>query len=270
MSWGTRRAGVGEGEAARFLCPEWASYGIIGALMIQSPNHCAIVAQCPLFNELSHRECDEIVAAGRVYDVPAGGFYFQQGEDSVMHYVLISGRVKMSMLSDEGDLIIVNYFGPGEGIGIVVSLNNKPFPLTAEAIEPSTAIGWTRDTMLDLMQGNAQLAINGMNMVGSRFGKMLNRFQEMATQRVEQRLARTLTRLVREFGRRTNDGLLIDISLSREELAQMTGTNLYNVSRILSKWEGEGLIMTSRKRVTMLMPHELVALAEDIPPPGEK
>jgi len=237
--------------------------------MIQSPNHCSIVAQCPLFNDLSLAECDEIVGAGRVYGVPAGGFYFHQGEESVMHYVIVSGRVKMSMVTDEGDQIIVNYFGPGEGIGIVVSLNGKPYPLSAEAIEPCTAIGWRRETMFDLMQGNAQLAINGMNMLGSRFGHMLNRFQEMATQRVEQRLARTLTRLVRQFGRRTNEGLLIDISLSREELAQMTGTNLYNVSRILSKWEGDGLIMTSRKRVTLLLPHELVALAEDIPPPGE-
>jgi CRP-like cAMP-binding protein len=75
-------------------------------------------------------------------------------------------------------------------------------------------------------------------------------------------------RLVRQFGRRTEAGVLIDVPLSREDLAQMTGTNLYNVSRILSKWESEGLISTGRKRVTLLKAHELVVLAEDIPPPG--
>lgn len=236
--------------------------------MIQSPNHCAIVSQCPLFNDLSLEECDEIISTGRVYDVPPGGFFFHQGEESEMHYVLVSGRVKMSMVTDAGDQIIVAYFGPGEGIGIVVSLNWTPYPLSAEAIEPCTAIGWRRETMLELMQGNARLAINGMNMLGGRFGQMLGRFQEMATQRVEQRVARTLTRLVRQFGRRTDSGILIDISLSREDLAQMTGTNLYNVSRILSKWESDGLITTNRKRVTLLKVHDLVALAEDIPPPG--
>ena len=107
-------------------------------------------------------------------------------------------------------------------------------------------MGWLRDTMLDLMRGNAQLAINGMNMVGRRFTQMQNRFQELATQRVEQRLARALMRLVRQFGRRTEDGVLVDISLSREDLAQMTGTNLFNVSRILSKWETNGLIASGR------------------------
>ena len=132
------------------------------------------------------------------------------------------------------------------------------------------AAGWTRETMLELMKNNAQLAINGMNMVGHRFTQMQHRFQELATQRVEQRLARALLRLVRQFGRRTEEGVLIDISLSREDLAQMTGTNLYNVSRILSKWESDGLIATGRKRVTLRNAHALVALGEDIPTPGSQ
>src|SRR5690606_36538802 len=100
--------------------------------------------------------------------------------------------------------VIDNYFGPGEGLGIVMALNELPYPLTAEAIEPSSAVGWTRQVMLDLMKGNSQLAINGMNMVGRRFTQMQTRFQELATQRVEQRLARALTRLVRQFGRRVS------------------------------------------------------------------
>ena len=149
-----------------------------------------------------------------------------------------------------------------------MALNELPYPLSAEAIEPCLAVGWRRETMLDLMQHNAQLALNGLNMVGRRFAQMQSRFQELATQRVEQRVARALMRLVRQFGRRTAEGLLIDMPLSREDLAQMTGTNLYNVSRILSKWEGDGLIATGRKQVTLLNAHELVVLAEDIPPPG--
>jgi len=185
-----------------------------------------------------------------------------------MLYVIVEGRVKLSQVTAEGQQVIVNYFGPGEGLGIVMALNELPYPLSAEAIEPCRAVGWPRETMLDLMRGNAQLAINGMNMVGRRFAQMQSRFQELATQRVEQRIARALLRLVRQFGRRTDDGVLIDMPLSREDLAQMTGTNLYNVSRILSKWESEGVIAAGRKRVTLLKAHELVVLAEDIPLPS--
>jgi CRP-like cAMP-binding protein len=217
---------------------------------------------------LEDDDCARITAAGRVYEIAPGSFFFHQGEESTMLYVLVSGRVKLSQVTSDGHQVIVNYFGPGEGLGIVMALNELPYPLSAEAIEPCLAVGWRRETMLDLMQHNAQLALNGLNMVGQRFTQMQNRFQELATQRVEQRVARALMRLVRQFGRRDSDGILIDMPLSREDLAQMTGTNLYNVSRILSKWEGEGLIATGRKQVTLLKAHELVIIAEDIPPPG--
>ena len=238
--------------------------------MLDSPKLCNTVTQCALFRDLLTEDCDQIVTAGRVYELPAGSFFFHQGEESTMLYVIVSGRTKLSMVTNEGDQVIVNYFGPGEGLGIVMALNELPYPLSAEAIEPCEAVGWSRDTMLGLMEHNAQLAINGMNMVGQRFGQMLNRFQDLATQRVEQRVARALMRLVRQFGRRTDDGVLIDIPLGREDLAQMTGTNVYNVSRILSKWEANGFIATGRKRVTLLQAHELVVLAEDIPSPRER
>lgn len=236
--------------------------------MQHTANLCEAVGRCALFHDLSDEECERITAAGRLYELPPGSYFFHQGEESTMLYVLVSGRAKLSQVTNDGHQVIVDYFGPGEGLGIVMALNELPYPLSAEAIEPCLAVGWRRETMLDLMQHNAQLALNGLNMVGRRFAQMQSRFQELATQRVEQRVARALMRLVRQFGRRTAEGLLIDMPLSREDLAQMTGTNLYNVSRILSKWEGDGLIATGRKQVTLLKAHELVVLAEDIPPPG--
>lgn len=234
-----------------------------------APDLCPVVARCALFRELPDSECRAIIDQGRVYEVPKGGYFFHQGEDSIMLYVIASGQVKLSQVTAEGQQVIVNYFGPGEGLGIIVALNETPYPVSAEAVEDSTAAGWSRDTMLDLMRRYPQLAFNGMQMVGRRFTQMQTRFRELATQRVEQRVARTLLRLVRQFGRRLPAGVLIDMPLSREDLAQMTGTNLYHVSRILSKWEAEGLIATGRKQVTLLKAHELVILAEDLPEPGK-
>jgi len=228
-----------------------------------------VINQCALFHDLPPEECRQIVDAGRIYEMPPGSFFFHQAEDSTMLYVIGVGRVKLSQVTADGQQVIVNYFGPGEGLGIIMALNGQPYPLSAEAIEPCVAVGWSRETMLRLMRGNSRLALNGMAMVGQRFTQMQNRFQELATQRVEQRVARALLRLVRQFGRRTTEGVLIDMPLSREDLAQMTGTNLYSVSRILSKWESQGWIATGRRQVTLKKAHELVALAEDLPAPGQ-
>jgi len=224
-----------------------------------------LVTRFALFDGLSPDELDDVLAAGRTYEVGQGEFFFHQGEDSTMLYVLAAGRVKLSQVTADGQQVIVAYFGPGEGLGIVMALNEKPYPLSAEAIELCVAVGWTRAAMLALMRDYGQLALNGMQMVGARFTQMQSRFQELATQRVERRVARALLRLVRQFGRRVDEGVLIDITISREELSQMTGTNLYNVSRILSKWEHAGWITTARRRIILKKSHELVALAEDLP-----
>lgn len=182
-----------------------------------------------------------------------------------MMYVLAEGRSKLAQVSEGGDQVTINYLGPGDGLGIIVSLCNLPYPLSAEAVEDCRAVAWERDTMKALMRRYPQLALNALAMISQRFAHLQRNFMELSTKRVEQRVARALTRLVRQFGQRTEEGLLIDMPLSRQDLAEMTGTNLYNVSRILSKWEQAGLVSSGRKRVTLLKPHQLVMIAEDLP-----
>jgi CRP-like cAMP-binding protein len=179
-------------------------------------------------------------------------------------YIIVSGRVKMSQVSADGDQVIVDYFGPGDGLGIIVALSELPYPLSAAAMEECLAICWDRDTMLELMREYPQIALNGIAMIGRRFAHLQQRYQELATQRAEQRVALTLLRFVRQFGKRTDEGVLIDMPLTREELAQMTGTNLYNVSRILSRWEQLGYIVTKKRYICLLKSHELVMIAQDI------
>jgi CRP-like cAMP-binding protein len=98
--------------------------------------------------------------------------------------------------------------------------------------------------------------------MANRFATLQGQYLEMATQRVEQRVALTLLRLVRQFGKRVEDGVLIDMPLSRQDLAEMTGTNIFNVSRILSSWEQEGVVQTGRKRVVLCKAHALIQLTE--------
>jgi cAMP-binding proteins - catabolite gene activator and regulatory subunit of cAMP-dependent protein kinases len=85
------------------------------------------------------------------------------------------------------------------------------------------------------------------------------------TERVERRVARALLRLVQEAGRRVDAGVEIDFPVSRQDIAEMTGTTLYTVSRLLSSWEERGIVRSGRQRIILTTPHALVALAEDLP-----
>ena len=229
------------------------------------PSIAQMVATSPFFKQLTQAEYDAVLASAHVHHVNQGEYFFHQGEDATMLYVIAEGRVKLTQVTPEGDQVILNYFGAGDGLGIIVALIDMPYPLSAEAVEACTAAARESQTMKQIMLRIPQLALNGIEMIGQRFAWLQTRFQEVSTQRVEQRVARALLRLVRQFGRRIPEGVLIDMPLSRQDLAQMTGTNLYNVSRILSKWEQKGLISTSRMQVILCKAHELVMIAEDLP-----
>ena len=64
--------------------------------------------------------------------------------------------------------------------------------------------------------------------------------------------------------RKSDKGILIDFTLSRQDLAEMSGTTLYTVSRTLSQWEKDGLVSSQREKVTLLTPHQLVVIAEEM------
>jgi CRP-like cAMP-binding protein len=76
-------------------------------------------------------------------------------------------------------------------------------------------------------------------------------------------------RLARQSGHKVAGGILIDLPLSRQNLAELTGTTLYTVSRILSQWEAQGLVETGRERVLIRNPHGLVVVADDLPEADE-
>lgn len=224
-----------------------------------------ILSHCKLLKGLTAAEKQGMVENGHITRKEAGDYFLRQGEPSETIYILMSGRVKLTQLTENGQEVIVDYLGPGAGMGIIVALSNIPYPLSAEAVEACEAVAWSQEDMHQLMLRYPQLALNGLDMVAHRFGVLQIRFQEVATQRVEQRVARSLMRLIKQFGQKTDKGILIDMPISRQDLAQMTGTNVFQVSRIVSKWEQEGLIRTGRKRFVLLKAHAMVAIAEDLP-----
>jgi CRP-like cAMP-binding protein len=87
----------------------------------------------------------------------------------------------------------------------------------------------------------------------------------MSTEQVERRIAHTLLRLVKQAGRKTAQGIEIDFPISRQDIAEMTGTTLHTVSRTLSAWETQGLVEGGRQRIVVCDPHRLFMLAEQRP-----
>jgi CRP-like cAMP-binding protein len=139
------------------------------------------------------------------------------------------------------------------------------YPASAQAMEDSTALAWESTFLRKLAEKEPSLNLNLMELMRVHIEEMQARFREVATERVEQRLAQTLLRLAAQTGRREPDGrVTIDLPLTRQDLAEMIGTTLFSVSRLLSDWERRGLISAGRESVAILNPHGLVSIAEDL------
>jgi CRP/FNR family transcriptional regulator, nitrogen oxide reductase regulator len=99
--------------------------------------------------------------------------------------------------------------------------------------------------------------------VGARLQESHTRVIEMSTQQVERRVAHALLRLAKQAGRKAERGVEIDFPISRQDIAEMTGSTLHTVSRTLSAWEQQGLIESGRQRIVLRDPHRLFQLAEE-------
>ena len=187
-----------------------------------------------------------------------------EGEPATLFYILQSGEVKLTQSTPDGQQVIIAYLGSGDGFGIIVVLGQMSYPVTASAVQDCVALAWERETATAMMREIPQLALNGMEMLAERFMKLQMQFRELATERVEQRIARTVLRLVRQFGKRVDAGVLINMPLTHQNIAEMSGTTIYTVSRTLRKWEDEGVVHNGRLQLTLCRPHALVTIAEGV------
>ena len=109
-----------------------------------------------------------------------------------------------------------------------------------------------------------RIAISALRELTARLQDLRERYRELATERVERRVAHALIRLAGQAGWKTEDGVLIEMPLSRQDLAEMTGTTLYTVSRILCGWQRDGMLDIGRQRVIILDSAGLIAIAADL------
>lgn len=197
--------------------------------------------------------------------VEKGAFFFHQ-EDAAEHlYLLADGRVKMVQLAEDGQQVTMRIILPGQLFGGMAVLGGKAtYPVSAEAMEASIALCWKGEMLLGLARTDPNLGLKMTELMYAHVQELQNRFRELATERVERRVARTLLRLLTQAGRKVKEGVLIDLPLSRQGIAEMAGTTLFTVSRLVSEWERGGILDVGRERVVVRNPHALVMVAEDL------
>jgi len=217
-----------------------------------------------LFAALDSAALNEVRTAARTMTMPAGAAFFREGDPAAAFFVLEKGSVKLTQLTPEGHQVVLRLLGPGDAFGGVAAFGGATYPVTAEAVTDSAALEWPGSVMAGLMERHPRLALNALRFVSARLHDLQVQYRQLATEKVERRIARALLRLMQQAGRRLESGVLIDLPLSRDDIAQMTGTTLYTVSRIISRFESDGLLEAGRQRMVIRDSQRLLQIADDL------
>ncbi len=203
-----------------------------------------LIRVTPGFRRLSHDDRRRIAAVARAKEYARGDTIFREGDPSDFFFTVVTGRVKVFKMTPAGKDVILEIFGTGDPFGAVAAYESRPFPATAEALEDTTCLLLPRQEFFSLLERHPSLVRGLLLSLTHRLIELTNRMAELTGGRVEPRFARLFLKLAGDMGRPDRDGSFIPMVLSRQELADMTGTTIEPGFPI---WPWYSTVRTSRR-----------------------
>lgn len=219
--------------------------------------------QVAALHEASEKDFQALIESSRPRNVEEGGFFFLQGDPATHVHVLAHGQAKLLQSNPAGHQVSLRIIYPWQMFGALGAVRAlAAYPATAQALEDSTSLTWKADAFKEFMQSRPHLSWGLMQLMTGYIQEMQSRYRELATERVEQRIARVVLRLAAQSGQQVEDG--IELALKRQDLAELSGATLFTVSRVLADWDRRGLVEAGREQVKIRRPHDFVRIADGL------
>lgn len=224
-------------------------------------NMMQVVRNVPLFASLRERDWEDVVNLLNAICFPRDAYVFFEGDPPEYLYIVWMGRIKLIRHSPDGRDVVLDVLGPGRLIGELAVFEGAPYSQTAQTMEEAALITIARADFLYLLERYPSLAMAVINELGRRLRVANDLVQSLAVDRVDRRIARALLRLSLYNSVRTDEGIMIQMRLTRQDLADMTGTTVETAIRVMSRFRKEGWITTQRGRVIIKQPEALEQIA---------
>lgn len=198
----------------------------------------------PPFDELSN-DCRRALARlAEPRTVPANTEVTTEGEPAKGLYIMLQGRVKMSRRTPSGSRALLALFGPGDLFGAVSALSGQEAHATMTALERSELLEISQEGLRSLFSSRPDLLGELLPLLSQQLVECRNCLVEAISARVEVRFAHLFLKLGDRIGRREGTEIFVPVALSRQDLADMTGTTLESSIRVMSRWGKGGTVET--------------------------
>jgi len=225
--------------------------------MVGGMDKIRVLRQSLVFSTLSEDELNGLSALVIPRSFESGEFVFWEGDAPDRFYLVAEGRVKVVKHSSSGREFIIAFFGPGEMFGEVAVFEDKPYPASAQAVAGTRVLGIRRDALLSFLADRPQIALRIISVLSGRLRDAQGRLRDLASERVEQRVAQILLMLSARLGS--------TLPFTRQEIADMSGTTTETAIRVMSRLRQGKIIRSVRGKIIILDETKLRLLSEGPP-----
>ena len=207
------------------------------------------IKKIELFKNLSEEELKELEPYLIQTTYKKKEDIFTEGDSPEWFYIVSKGKVKVTKLSHEGKEIILEIISPFDIFGGVAVLRNFPYPANAVAMEDSEVIKISRKNLMRLVDRFPNLMYCIALQLGDRMKSSYDSLKNIALERVEARIAALLLKLSKKVGVETKEGVLIDMRLTKQDVADMVGTTVETSIRTFSKFKKQGFVKDTNGKI---------------------
>jgi CRP-like cAMP-binding protein len=231
------------------------------------PHHCprstrlAVLARARYLKGLPGEELADVDRLMGVRGYDAGAPIYRAGEDANRLFVLATGTVKLLRTTADGQDVLIDVLAPGDLFGTLSTLGDPTYPDTAQALSVACALSITADDFRSVMRRHPAVALAVLDDVAHRLEQSRLQVTHLSAGTVEQRVAGALLRLVTVVGEPYDGGVLLQVPLTRADLASMAGTTTESASRAMSRLRSDGIVESGRRWTAVLDVPRLRALS---------
>ena len=205
----------------------------------------------PIFSTLSASDLEEV----RPYLIPARlrkkEIIFSEGDPSDWLYIVTDGKVKITKLSRGGREIILEIISPFDFFGGVAVMRGFPYPANAIAMEDTEVFKISRSNLMRILDRFPNLMYCIAANIGDRIKGSHETLKNIAIEKVESRIAALLIKLADKAGIKGDNSIVIDLKLTKQDIAEMVGTTVETSIRTMSKFKKIGIVSEKGGRIVI-------------------
>jgi CRP/FNR family transcriptional regulator, cyclic AMP receptor protein len=210
-----------------------------------------LLRSVPIFSELTDADFSSLAKVANRRRYPKDSVVFFENEQGDFFFMILEGRIKVTILGDDGREVILSLLGSGDFFGEMALLDNEPRSATAIAVEDSELLSLHRNDFQAVLSDNRSIMVGLIKVLTARLRRANHQISTLALLDVYGRVARVIVDMAREEGRRLKDGRIAFRRATHQEIANRIGTTRETVTRMLKDLERQGLIHVEGKEMVV-------------------